>query len=113
MRTAALVGTTDKRTEAGALGHAGTGAGWGRSGQRSGLVSGDRRSWGWHQAQCQAQEQAGAAGSEGQDWEQESQAEGQGKGGFAEPGGKEAGARQLVFRSGVKPALRNAAKQRN
>ena len=51
VRKADLVGATNKRSEAGAPGYvSGTGAGLGDSGQRSRLVSGDRRSWGWHQA---------------------------------------------------------------
>ena len=103
VRKADLVGATNKRSEAGAPGYvSGTGAGVGESGQRSGLVSGDRRSWGWHQAF-----NARPASSEGQDWEQESQEEeGQGKGGVCGAGraGGWGEAAKLVFPSGVKTA---------
>ena len=115
MRTAALVGTTDKHAEAGALGHiSGTGAGWGKSGQRSGLVSGDRRSWGWHQAfNARPRSRQGQPAPKGRTGNKRARRRARAKVVFAEPGRQEAGARQLFFPSGAKPAAEKRAKQRN
>ena len=105
VRRAEVVGITEKRSEAE---HRGTFPGqeqWGvgrQSGQRSGLVSGDRWSRAWHQVfTARLRSRQGQLAPKGRNGSRRARQRARAKVVFAEPGGQEAGARQESWFSRV------------